>query len=406
MFSKISSTLLTIITVLSIVVSLQFAGSGNVAGVQAKSNNQVVWGCAGMEPNYGTDFGCPSNVKLVTSPWILTKYETYHSDWLNLFTLTGNTNKTPYIHTYVIAGLARENWGLQDCNVDPINNLCYKGSLYLRQNESNILSKYTQIAKSIKANLKSPEVYIHIEPDYFQYTYASQQQPLNYQESWSIMNKISSIFNTEIPEAKLVLDISSWNYNLTNWCGGFTGFDYGGMVGKVFSSNENPDGQSYSKISTDCGYELVVNTAHGVAGYFNNYNPSWENNNQNVHALIQSPLEKNRYQSFLDSIIITTPVITPPVTSPAPSPNPTPVTSPAPTPNQNPDPSQNQLPIFSDPLNPNPKKGKKNISFFQDNETRSPEETTSNQEIITINGVRYYSDPRLEKLLEELQPVK
>ncbi len=268
----------------------------------AKSQSEVKWGCATQEPVVDINFGCPNNVDLVTGPWVLNDFNNNHINWLNNFLDSSNQLKTPYINTYVIAGMARQEWGLQDCNIDPINNLCQKGATYLQLYEDEIVTRYTAIANGIKDNLTTSNLYVHIEPDYFQYNSSSQEWPLQKEDAWRIMNRITNVFKSTVPQAKLVLDISPWNYDLDSWCGGFDNFDYGGVVGKWFDANQAPDGQSYDKLSGDCGYELVINTAHGPGGYFNGYNSSWEGKNHNAHAIIQSPLESSRYGDYLASI--------------------------------------------------------------------------------------------------------
>lgn len=381
MFSKTTSIIMSLAVGLTLLASAFLPTTS-----YAKPNSEVNWGCAAWEEVYLDDFGCPSNVDIVTSPWIITDYEAYHTTWLNFFNLPQNQNKTPYIHTYIMAGLARRDWGLQDCNVDPVVNLCWRGATYIRQNSQSILNKYQSVANSIAQNLTTDNVYIHIEPDYFQYTADTQENPLTNQEAWNLMNQVTTIFKNTVPQAKLVMDISAWNYSMSNWCSGFENFDYGGLVGNYFSSNVAPAGQSYSKIVNDCGYELIVNTAHGVGGAFHPYNPTWEVNNQGVHAIIQSPLEKNRYQQFLTTIK------NQPTKNLPSSYKPAPVTSFQTNQQKEIDPAQSNT--QADPNNPTEYNQEK-IKIGEDS-----------KEIIVINDVEYYSTPQIEEMIQSLKKVQ
>jgi len=262
----------------------------------------TLWGCSAIEDSNSVDFGCPANADVISGPWILDGVRENHSRWLNLFSEPVNSNKSPYIYSYVIAGMARRDWNLQDCNVDPSINLCVKGATYLQLNEEIIIDKYEEIGRDIRNIYGDKPLFIHVEPDYFQYNSDSQEWVLERTDAWRIMNRITSTLKSQLPNAELVLDISPWNYSLSQWCSGFENINYGGLVGKWFDASENPDGQSYKQLKDRCGYDLVVNTAYGVGGSFNGYNPSWEDNQPpSVYALIQSPVERDRYQNFIYS---------------------------------------------------------------------------------------------------------
>ena len=77
--------------------------------------------------------------------------------------------KTPVFYAYIIAFQARAMMGLQDCDVDPNNNLCKKGSQFIRDNRALLVSRYTHWAKSIANRLgnKNTECVFLIEPDFW-----------------------------------------------------------------------------------------------------------------------------------------------------------------------------------------------------------------------------------------------
>ncbi len=265
-------------------------------------NGQVQWGCATNEATNAVDFGCPSEVNIVTGPWLLDGWKSYHTNWVDRFADPANANKKPYLFAYMIAGLARRDKGLQDCDLTT-TSICTDGANYIRDNLNDIKAEYQNVADSILDTYGNKELYIHMEPDFYLYHSSNiQKNPLTVVESHDIMNSLTGILQTTLPKAKIVMDVSSWNPNLVTWHEGFENISYGGLVGKVFRADQNPDGKSYEQIQTQIDMPLIVDTAHTYGGFFTQYQATWETENHGVHAVIQAPTNNVSYSSFLAAI--------------------------------------------------------------------------------------------------------
>ena len=76
--------------------------------------------------------------------------------------------KIPLFYAYVIAFEARSRLGLQDCDVDRNNNLCKRGSKFIRENRQLLVSRYTEHATEIAKiyGTSDPIVFV-MEPDFW-----------------------------------------------------------------------------------------------------------------------------------------------------------------------------------------------------------------------------------------------
>jgi hypothetical protein len=243
--------------------------------------NPLIYGLSNDESWDTKNFGSNRSNSIVAGPWILDAWEDYHSGWLKKFLEPGQENTTPYIYSYIIAGLARAD-GLVDCNVGAPKQqtLCYGGSKFIRNNEQKILTTYIQSANGIRSVFgTSRKLYIHLEPDYFQYAevnpgFGNATTPLTKPEAWSLMNKITDQIKAILPNAQLVIDVSSWNEDLASWHNGFKNISYGGMVGRAFNSNGQGE-DNYRYISSTIGKKLFVNVSHGIDGALFSLDQSW-----------------------------------------------------------------------------------------------------------------------------------
>lgn len=278
--------------------------------ITSLTDSNIRWGIATEEEGgyYGdSTFGGATNVDLVSAPWILEGWKDNHSLWASSMKLEENDSKSPYITMYVVAGMARRDNNLQDANVvakNASNSLANSGAEYLRENKEEVLTEYENAISQIANSFGNREVYLHIEPDFWQYQSDSQNGGgINYQLAHEMMNRISSLIRTYIPNAKIVMDVAPWSDNLEGWFSGFLDYDFVGLVGKEFSANQVVDGKTYEEIYNLTGQKkIIVNTAHGVGGHFIDYNESWESiESEFIHAVIQPPLEDERYQQFIDS---------------------------------------------------------------------------------------------------------
>lgn len=272
--------------------------------VSANAAPNILWGCAINETQSTNDssFGCPQKASLITGPWVLDSWEQYHTDWLSKFILPQNQSKTPFIYSYIIAGQARRDLGLQDCNVNYWWSLCFKGASYLRSNRGNVIQGYKAMATQIKRQMPNRKVMIQVEPDFYQYASGNNQQggKLSFSEAYGVMNEITDAIKSILPNAELVMDVSPWTNDLSGWSRGFRNFSYSGIVGKWFDAWSKVDGKSYGDMSNQTGHSLIVNTAHGVGGSLNWYNRSWEFTQSGVAGVIQSSQSRQEYDNFLN----------------------------------------------------------------------------------------------------------
>ncbi len=304
MSKKVSALAVSIITLFLMLLS----NIGAHAVTPGPAFSRFSFGCAAED-----FYACPKNADTAVGPWVLGQWQTYHTNWLNNFKTNESKNTIPYIHTYIIAGLARSEWGLQDCNVGSNNTLCQKGADYIRNRSDKINQTYIDVAKSIKTNWgTSRPLLMHLEPDFYQYHNDSQQQnKLSLQESWDRLNLISQSIKGILPNAHLVLDISPWNSELATWSRGFQGFSYGGMVGKSFpadgvNGSNTIDGKTYRQMYQQVNLPLIVDTAYGAGGGLTSFDWSWtprqtltDRYYDGVAAIIQPGYQHTDYYSGL-----------------------------------------------------------------------------------------------------------
>jgi hypothetical protein len=123
-----------------------------------------------------------------------------------------DNNKTPVIVSYIIAFTARRDWGLQDCNVDPNNNLCKRGADYIRQQRSRVMGQYSQYARGAAQNFGNTQPMVWcMEPDYSQYADAGQNGGgLTITQCGELMNEILDTIKKHCSKAVFSMDISPW----------------------------------------------------------------------------------------------------------------------------------------------------------------------------------------------------
>jgi Cellulose binding domain len=276
----------------------------------------------------------PTTPRLVSGPWVVGDWRSNNSQFLGQFSSTANSNKIPYQYLYVVAGKARTDWGLQDCNVGyPVNQtLCYNGANYIRSNKEFINNSYISIANNIKNTYGvNKDIVLHIEPDFYQYTNKNQNGGgLSYAEAHSIMNQWTTSIKSILPNSALVLDISPWNKDLANWSAGFRNYDYAGMVGKRFSPYGDGtvaagiDGQTYKSMSTSTAKKLIIDDSHGVGGAWLGFNYDWGNTqvvqsriSDGIIAVLQPPNDNNTLSNYINrNTLSNTSINTSPITTP------------------------------------------------------------------------------------------
>jgi Cellulose binding domain len=314
--SKIKTKISVILILISILTSINL-DSINAKALANSIFNNFTYGVSVEQE------AIPSDINLVAGPWILNDWQPYNSSWLNKFNYAENTTKTPYLYTYIAAGKARADWGLQDCNVgaEYTKTLCYNGANYIRSKKDAINQAYVNTANQIKILYGSQkEIVLHLEPDFYQYSSSSQNGGgINNSEAASAMNQWSSSIKNILPNATLVLDVSPWNRDIQGWSAGFQNFDYAGMVGKRFSPYGDGsvangiDGKTYAQISAQTGKKLIVDDSHGAGGWWLPFNYDWANQivvqdrkKDGIAAVILPPNNNNALANLVKSTVSTT----------------------------------------------------------------------------------------------------
>ncbi len=252
----------------------------------------------------------PKDSKLVAGPWFLTSNSTGPIEFLKKFNLESNKNKTPYVYFYLTAGNAKNDGGLDDCNLGlpPEKTLCKVGANYLKKHKDRILQEYIASSHKIRTAYGTTKpILIHIEPDFYQYNGSSQfGGPIALNEMKSIMNSWTDAIKYILPNASLVMDISPWHYDLAGFSKGLRNYTYAGLVGKRFDPNGDGDCgltagidcKSYALMSMQTGKKLIINDSHGPGGAWLSTNYNWYNtelikarSNDNVIAVFQPPID-------------------------------------------------------------------------------------------------------------------
>jgi hypothetical protein len=144
-----------------------------------------------------------SNQSTNFNPW-------YQGAMLNCCIKNG---KIPLFYAYVIAFEARNMMGLQDCDVDPQNNLCHYGAQFIRNNRAYLVGRYnyqaSEISKIVGASAK---VVFLIEPDFWQYYGDPNQQGGGLTGAYmrSLFDDFVLAIKTHLPNAIISFDISAW----------------------------------------------------------------------------------------------------------------------------------------------------------------------------------------------------
>lgn len=261
----------------------------------------------------------PRDISLVAGPWVGGYWDKPTENWLKQFQNPDRIKQIPYINLYVVAGLASAKEGLSDCNVGskPEKTLCVNGANFIRKNKANLLQAQIDIAKAIKQNYGTDKpIFLHFEPDFYQYQEHSQNGGrMTADELSELMNSWTDQYKQILPNAHLVMDVSSWNYDLKYWSDKFKNFEYGGMVGRRFNpTNEGKDAsgntpKTYKELIKLSGKKMIVNDAHGPGGKWLPYNKDWENQElvkarfeDGVVAVIQPPNDLDSLQKIADQI--------------------------------------------------------------------------------------------------------
>ncbi len=169
-----------------------------------------------------TGAGSYSDVDYITI-WIgdgSSKNNQYNGYWEGEMLKTAKSGgKTPVLYSYIIAFMARNKGGLQDCDVagqGSSNSLCVSGTKYIRANRAAILDTYSNFAAGVAKDYGTSDPVIWLlEPDFFQYSeptsyWGTQANAFSTAEAAELMTDIVARVKAKLPNAKLSFDISPW----------------------------------------------------------------------------------------------------------------------------------------------------------------------------------------------------
>jgi len=196
---------------------------GSTAGSGTGGSGTSSTSCSGA-PVHGSPFGC-------TFAWganpngNVPSYLNFASKWVgyeqNLETTCDgcswlqqnfdSTDAVPVYIAYFIAYRANLEGDLGDCNTDTDgHNLCNEGAQWIRANRARILSIYTSYAQRSRAAYPDKPVIWLIDPDFIQYTYDEQTNPLSMAELGSLATEIVCTVKAAMPNAVIALNHSTW----------------------------------------------------------------------------------------------------------------------------------------------------------------------------------------------------
>lgn len=294
---------------------------GNILNIPTKAANEYIF----TRFTHGISVesqGNPANSALVSGPWFLQSNNTAPIQFLNGMKSAENINKLPMVYSYLTAGNARVDGGLQDCNLGlpPERTLCKGGANYIRNNRTKLLEEHKSLARNIKQVYPNNKpVLIHMEPDFYQYNGSDQAGGgISFADLKNIMNSWTDAIKSILPNSVLILDISPWNPDLASFSRDMRNFDYAGLVGKRFDPNGDGscglkaaiDCKTYKQMSIDTGKKLIINDSYGEGGRLMSYNYNWGNRSlvqarwqDNVVAVLQGPTDINTYVSTVQDFL-------------------------------------------------------------------------------------------------------
>jgi hypothetical protein len=204
------------------------------------------------------------------------------SDVIGMLNKCKSSNKTPAVYMYIIAKAS----GLGDCNTG--GGLCSQGANYIRNNKEKIKGYYRDYAAAIKNNFGATEpVLCVMEPDYYQYTYTSQQGGgLSFVDAGSFMGELVDIVKAQLPNAIISLDVSPWIEDQTATDGWLNALPLskvqymstsGGIsqAGSTLIKNDNK--LTWKKVHDITKKCIIADCGYGTGGGGTGHDANWDN---------------------------------------------------------------------------------------------------------------------------------
>lgn len=204
------------------------------------------------------------------------------SDIIGMLNKCKSGNKTPAVYMYIIA----KSSGLGDCNTG--GGLCSQGANYIRDNKDKIKGYYRDYASAIKNTFGVTEPVLCImEPDYYQYTYSSQQGGgLSFQDAGQFMGELVDIVKEQLPNALISLDISPWIEDqgaTNNWLNAMPlskvqFMSTSGGISQAGSSLIKGDNRlSWKKVYDITKKCIIADCGYGTGGVGTGHDADWDN---------------------------------------------------------------------------------------------------------------------------------
>ena len=196
---------------------------------------------------------------------------------------------TPVFYSYLIASLARQHAGLEDCDVGhPPLTLCARGAAFVREQLKLILAAYESFAReSASVGGRSLRVVWLLEPDIHQYsaTGGVTQEGGGLPQLFMVelLRNITVLVRRHLPNAEFSMDISPWVTDQRAWLVPFLeGVDLSFMHtsgGRTDAHSERiriTDPTTWFEIHQISGLGLIADTGYGVAGESTGHDRSWD----------------------------------------------------------------------------------------------------------------------------------
>jgi hypothetical protein len=189
-----------------------------------------------------------------------------------------SSNVIPAYYAYIIGFLAHAN-GIVDGNQTGTKKLTTDGAALVKANYAAIIAAYGWYAKQTAAAWPTKPLVWLLEGDFVQLVAGSQSSPMTYAEVGKLAADITCAIKSNMPNAVVAIDQSSWNSNdVTNsywgamknvsydmvWTTG-VGNNKGFIEGSATSSTYNAATATYAYLNKLTGRTILVDTSAGLS---------------------------------------------------------------------------------------------------------------------------------------------
>jgi hypothetical protein len=271
-------------------------GTGGGAGTGGAAANKVFNSCrfhfGALDGTAKANSTLLQQVDIFTPGWMGQK-DTF--DMMSVCTETASNgqlvNKVPVIVAYVAAFYAKRHFGRCDCNVTTCganNDLCHDGAADIQQNLTNIINVYKSYAQGFASCYGTTKpIIFEMEPDWYQYTYTDQTQPMTAAQAGTIMGQFVDAVKQVLPNAIFSLDISPWvgNNGMDNGADWYSHFDLtkftfintsGGSTDATSTKIRPGNLMTWAGVSQVTGKPILADTGYGVGGSSAGHDANWD----------------------------------------------------------------------------------------------------------------------------------